>query len=111
MRILTRSFKSFHIVFSRTKNPKASKNTRLVKKKKYHNQLDIKIGQFTHKKKIDSAVEKIKIGKQLGLMRKPLEVWKTRGFDDKLFRYSNDVYNQKTIADGQRDVSSLSQEG
>ena len=63
--------------------------TRIISK-----QLDIKLGPFT---KEDSALRKIKNRKTAGLDEIPPEVWKTRQFDDILFRQCNAVYNQNRI--------------
>ena len=61
-----------------------------------NNQLDNKLGQFTHEE-LDVVLIKIKKRKAAGLDEIPPEVWKTRKFDDILFRYCNAVYNQNTI--------------
>ena len=65
--------------------------TRIVSK-----QLDIKLGPFTLEE-LDSVLKKIKNRKAAGLDEIPLEVWKTRQFDDILPRHCNAVYNQHTI--------------
>ena len=52
-------------------------------------QLDIKLGQFTQE--LDSVQRKIKNRKAAGLDEILPEVWKTREFDDKLFRHCNAV--------------------
>ena len=59
-------------------------------------QLDIKLGPFTQEE-LDSVLRKIKNRKAAGLDEIPLEVWKTRQFDDIMLRHSNAVYNQNTI--------------
>ena len=56
------------------------------------NQSDIKLGQFTLEK-FDSVQRKIKSRKAAGLNEIPLEVWKTREFDDILLQHCNDVCN------------------
>ena len=65
--------------------------TRIISK-----QLDIKLGPFT-KEELDSVLRKIKNRKATGLDEIPPEVWKTRQFDDILFRHCNSVYNQNPI--------------
>ena len=65
--------------------------TRIISK-----QLDIKLGQVTPEE-LDSVLRKIKNRKAAGLDEMPLEVWKTREFDDILLRHCNAVYNQITI--------------
>ena len=72
------------------KNP-TNTNARIISK-----QLGIKVGQFTQEE-LDSVLRKIKNRKTGGLDEIPLEVWKTRQFDDILLRHSNAVYNQNTI--------------
>ena len=59
-------------------------------------QLDIKLGPFTQEE-LDSVLRKIKNRKAAGLDEIPLEVWKTRQFDDILLRHCNAIYNQNTI--------------
>ena len=59
-------------------------------------QLDIKLGPFTQVE-LDSVLRKIKNRKAAGLDEIPLEVWKTRKFDDILLRHCNAVYNQNPI--------------
>ena len=59
-------------------------------------QLDIKQGEFTQEK-LDSVLRKIKNRKAAGLDEFPQEVWKTRQFDNLLFRQCNAVYNQNLI--------------
>ena len=59
-------------------------------------QLDIKLGPFTQEE-LDSVLRKIENRKTAGLEEIPLKVWKTRQFDDILFRYCNAVYNQNLI--------------
>ena len=59
-------------------------------------QLDIKLGPFTQEE-LDSVLWKIKNRKAAGLDEIPLEVWKTRQFDDILLRHCNAVYNQNLI--------------
>ena len=59
------------------------------------NQLDIKLGPFTLE--LDSVLRKIKNRKAAGLDEIPVEVWKTRKFDDLLLRHSNAIYNQNPI--------------
>ena len=59
-------------------------------------QLDIKLGPFTQEE-LDSVLRKIKNRKAAGLDEIPLEVWKTRQFDDILLRHCNAVYNQNPI--------------
>ena len=59
-------------------------------------QLDIKLGPFTQEE-LDSVLRKIKNRKAAGLDEIPLEVWKTRQFDDILLRHCNAVYNQNTM--------------
>ena len=56
-------------------------------------QLDIKPGQFTQG--LDSVLRKIENRKLAGLGEIPLEVWKTREFNDILLRYYA-MYNQNT---------------
>ena len=63
------------------------------------NQLDIKLGQFTQEE-LDSVLRKIKDRKAAGLDEIPPEIWKTRKFDDILFRHCNAVYNQNTLDRG-----------
>ena len=58
--------------------------TRIISK-----QLDIKLGPFTQ--------EEIKNRKAAGLDEIPLEIWKTKQFDDILLRHCNAVYNQNPI--------------
>ena len=54
---------------------------------------DIKVGQFMQEE-LNSVLKKIKNRKAAGLNEIPLEVWKTRKFDDiLLLRYCNDIYN------------------
>ena len=65
--------------------------TRIISK-----QLDIKLGPFTQEE-LDSDLRKIKNRKAAGLDEIPLEVWKTRQFDDILLRHCNAVYNQNPI--------------
>ena len=65
--------------------------TRIISK-----QLDIKLGPFT-KEERDSVLKKIKNRKVAGLDEIPLEVWKTRQFDDILLRQCNAVYSQNRI--------------
>ena len=65
--------------------------TRIISK-----QLDIKLGPFTQEE-LDSVLRKIKNRKAAGLDEIPPEVWKTRQFDDILFRRCNAVYNQNPI--------------
>ena len=60
------------------------------------NQITIKLEQFTHQE-LDSVLRKIKNRKSVGLDEIPLEVWKTREFDEILPRHCNAVYNQNTI--------------
>ena len=52
--------------------------------------------QFT-KEELDSVLKKIKNRKAAGLDEIPLEVWKTRQFDDILLRQCNAVYSQNGI--------------
>ena len=59
-------------------------------------QLDIILGPFTQEK-LDSVLKKLKNRKAAGLDEIPLEVWKTRQFDDILLRHCNAVYNQNLI--------------
>ena len=66
------------------------------------NQLGIKLGQFTQEK-LDLVLRKIKNTKVAGLDEIPLEVWKTRKFDDTLLRYCNSIYNHNTIDRWKRD--------
>ena len=65
--------------------------TRIISK-----QLDIKLGSFTQEE-LDSVLRKIKNRKAAGLNEIPLEVWKTRQFEDILPRHCNAVYNQNPI--------------
>ena len=65
--------------------------TRIISK-----QLDIKLGPFTQEE-LDSVLRKIKNRKAAGLDDFPLEVWKTRQFDDILLWHCNAVYNQNPI--------------
>ena len=51
-------------------------------------QLDIKLGSFTIEE-VDSVLRKIKSRKTAGLDEIPLEVWKTRQFDNILLRHCN----------------------
>ena len=71
------------------KSPKVTDEpiTKIIK-----NQLDIKLGLFTQEK-LNIVLRKIKNRKAVGLDEIPLEVWRTRKFDDLLLRYSNTVYN------------------
>ena len=64
--------------------------TRIISK-----QLDIKLGPFTQE--LDSLLRKIKNRKAAGLDEIPLEVWKTRQFDNILLQHCNTVYNQNPI--------------
>ena len=57
--------------------------TRIVSK-----QLDIKVGPFTQEE-LDSVLRKIKNRKAAGLDEIPVDVWKTRQFNDILLRYCN----------------------
>ena len=59
-------------------------------------QLDIKLGPFTQEE-LDSVLRKIKNRKAAGLDAIPLEVWKTRQFDDILLWHCNAVYNLNPI--------------
>ena len=59
--------------------------TRIISK-----QLDIKLGPFTQEE-LDSVLRKIKNRKAAGLDEIPLEIWKTRQFDDILLRHCNAV--------------------
>ena len=61
----------------------------------FSKQLDIKLGPFT--KELESVLRKIRNWKVAGLDEIPPEVWKTRQFDDILYRHSNAVYNQNPI--------------
>ena len=65
--------------------------TRIISK-----QLDIKLGPFT-KEELDSVLRRIKNRKAAGLNEIPLEVWKTRQFDDILLRQCNEVFSQNRI--------------
>ena len=65
--------------------------TRIISK-----QLDIKLWPFTQEE-LNSVLKKIKNRKAAGLDEIPLEVWKTRQFDDILLRHCNAVYNQNPI--------------
>ena len=65
--------------------------TRIISK-----QLDIKLCPFT-REELDSVLRKIKNRKAAGLDEIPLEIWKTRQFDDILLRHCNAVYNQNRI--------------
>ena len=65
--------------------------TRIISK-----QLDIKLGPFT-KEELDSVLRKIKNRKAAWLDEIPIEVWKTRQFDDTLLRQCNAVYSQNRI--------------
>ena len=56
-------------------------------------QVDIKLGPFTQEER-DSVLRKIKNRKAKRLVKIPPEVWRTRQFDDILFRHCNAVYNQ-----------------
>ena len=58
-------------------------------------QLDIKLGQFMQEE-LDSVLRKIKNRKAAGLDEISPEVWKTREFNDILFRHCNAIYNQNT---------------
>ena len=69
------------------------------------NQLNIKLGQFTHE--LNVVLTKIKNRKATSLHGIPPEVWKIRKFNDLLLQYCNAVYNQN-IRDGQNAASSLS---
>ena len=64
--------------------------TRIIRK-----QLDIKLGPFTLE--LDFVLRKIKNRKAAGLDEIPLEVWKTRQFDNILLRHCNAVDNQNPI--------------
>ena len=59
------------------------------------NQQGIKLGKFTQEE-LDLVLRK-KNRKNVGVYEIPLEVWKTREFDDILHWYYNAVYNQNTI--------------
>ena len=59
-------------------------------------QLDIKLGLFTQEE-LDKVLRKIKNRKEAGLIEIPVELWKTREFDDILLWHCNAVYNQNTI--------------
>ena len=59
-------------------------------------QIDIKLGPFTTEE-LDSVLRKIKNRKAAELDEIPLEVRKTRQFDDILLRHCNAVYNQNPI--------------
>ena len=59
-------------------------------------QLDIKLGLITEEE-FDSVLRKIKNRKAARLDEIPPEVWKTRQFDDILFRHCNAVYNKNPI--------------
>ena len=59
-------------------------------------QLDIKLEPLTLEE-LDSVLRKIKNRKAAGLDEIPPEVWKTRQFDDILFRHCNPIYNQNPI--------------
>ena len=61
-----------------------------------YNQLDIKLEQFMQEE-LDSVLRKIKNRKAAGFDEIPVEVWKTREFDDIQLRHCNAVYNQNTI--------------
>ena len=65
--------------------------TRIISK-----QLDIKLGLFTQEE-LDSLLRKIKNRKAAGLDEISPEIWKTRQFEDILFRHCNAVYNQNPI--------------
>ena len=65
--------------------------TRIISK-----QLDIKLGPFIQEE-LDSVLRKIKNRKAAGLDEIPLEVWKTRQFDNILLRHCNVVYNQNPV--------------
>ena len=65
--------------------------TRIISK-----QLGIKLGQFTQEE-LDPVLRKIRNRKAAGLDEMPLEVWKTKEFDDTLLRHCNPVYNQNKI--------------
>ena len=58
--------------------------------------LDIKLGQCTQKE-LNIVLSKFKNRKAIGLDEIPLELWKTRKFNNILLRYCNTVYNQDTI--------------
>ena len=64
--------------------------------KSIYNQVDIKLGQFTHKEH-DVVLTKIKNRKAAGLDEIPPELWKTSKFDDLLLRYCTTAYNQNPI--------------
>ena len=59
-------------------------------------QLDIKLGPFT-KEELDSVLRRIKNRKAAGLDEIPLEVWKTRQFNDILLKQCNAVYSKNRI--------------
>ena len=59
-------------------------------------QLDIKLGPLTQEE-LDSVFRKIKNRKAAGLDEIPLEVWKTRKFDNILLWHCNAVYNQNPM--------------
>ena len=65
--------------------------TRIISK-----QLDIKLGPVTQEE-LDSVLRKIKYRKATGQDEIPLEVWKTRQFDDILLRHCKAVYNQNPV--------------
>ena len=58
--------------------------------------LDIKLGPFTQEE-LDSVLKNLKNRNASGLDEIPLEVWKTRQFDDILLKHCNAVYNQNPI--------------
>ena len=60
------------------------------------NQLDINQGQFMQEE-LNSVLRKIKNKKAEGLDEIPLEIWKTKQFDDILIQHCNAVYNQNTV--------------
>ena len=56
----------------------------------------MKLGLFTQEE-LESVLRKNKNRKAAGLDKVPLKVWKTRQFEDILFRHSYTVYNQSPI--------------
>ena len=71
-----------------------------------HNQLDIKLRQFTQEE-FDIVLTKIKNRKATGLDEILPEIWKTRKFGDLLLCYGNTVYPEHN-RDGQKAASSFS---
>ena len=68
--------------------------------------IDIKLGQFT-KEELDLVRRKIKNRQAAGFDEIPLEVWKTRKFDDILVEYCDAEHKLNTIDKGMHPPFSL----